>query len=54
MLSAMYITASIWVNDDEEGLWGGLLASVNPWERVFYAGFDGRRKKRVVVKVLGE
>ena len=24
------------------------------WERVFYAEFDGQRKKRVVVKVMGE
>jgi secondary thiamine-phosphate synthase enzyme len=27
---------------------------LGPWEQVFYAEFDGRRKKRVVVKVLGE
>ena len=27
---------------------------LGPWERVFYAEFDGRRKKRVVVKVMGE
>jgi thiamine phosphate synthase YjbQ (UPF0047 family) len=26
---------------------------LGPWEQVFYAEFDGRRKKRVVVKVLG-
>jgi secondary thiamine-phosphate synthase enzyme len=25
-----------------------------PWERVFYGEFDGRRKKRVLVKVIGE
>ena len=24
------------------------------WQRIFYAEFDGRRKKRVLVKVLGE
>lgn len=24
------------------------------WERIFYAEFDGRRRKRVIVKVLGE
>ena len=24
-----------------------------PWEQVFYAEFDGKRKKRVVVKVMG-
>ena len=26
---------------------------LGPWEQVFYAEFDGRRKKRVVVKVIG-
>jgi secondary thiamine-phosphate synthase enzyme len=25
-----------------------------PWEQVFYGEFDGRRKKRVLVKVIGE
>jgi secondary thiamine-phosphate synthase enzyme len=32
---------------------GGKL-DLGPWEQVFYAEFDGRRKKRVVVKVIGE
>ena len=27
---------------------------LGPWEQVFYAEFDGLRKKRVVVKILGE
>jgi secondary thiamine-phosphate synthase enzyme len=27
---------------------------LGPWEQVFYAEFDGQRKKRVVVKVMGE
>jgi secondary thiamine-phosphate synthase enzyme len=98
LVSAMHITASIWVNDDERGLhqdlWellerlapfgpdyqhhrtgedngdahlkrtllgyqallpvtGGRL-DLGPWEQVFYAEFDGQRRKRVVVKVLGE
>jgi thiamine phosphate synthase YjbQ (UPF0047 family) len=26
---------------------------LGPWEQVFYAEFDGRRHKRVVVKVMG-
>lgn len=26
---------------------------LGPWEQVFYAEFDGRRKKRVIVKVMG-
>ena len=25
-----------------------------PWEQIFYAEFDGQRKKRVMVKVIGE
>ncbi|MBI5433073.1 MAG: YjbQ family protein [Planctomycetes bacterium] len=25
-----------------------------PWEQVFYAEFDGRREKRVLVKIIGE
>ncbi|HLK13030.1 MAG TPA: secondary thiamine-phosphate synthase enzyme YjbQ [Candidatus Binatia bacterium] len=97
LVSAMHITAAIWVNDEESGLkqdlmdWLERLAPVadyrhhrtgedngdahlkrtlvghqvvlpvtagkldlGPWEQVFYAEFDGRRKKRVVVKVLGE
>ena len=31
---------------------GGKL-DLGPWEQIFYAEFDGRRKKRVVVKVMG-
>ncbi len=98
LVSAMHITAGIWVNDDEEGLWQDLWEllerltpsgrdykhhltgedngdahlkrtltgyqatlpvtkgklDLGPWEQVFYAEFDGRRKKRVIVKVLGE
>lgn len=97
LVSAMHITAGIWVNDEEPGLkqdlmdWLEKLAPVadyrhhrtgedngdahlkrtllggqallpvtkgkldlGPWEQVFYAEFDGRRRKRVVVKVLGE
>lgn len=25
-----------------------------PWEQIFYGEFDGRRKKRVLIKILGE
>ncbi|MDP2806650.1 MAG: secondary thiamine-phosphate synthase enzyme YjbQ [bacterium] len=32
---------------------GGAL-DLGPWQRVYYAEFDGMRKKRVVVKVMGE
>ena len=32
---------------------GGAL-DLGPWEQVFYAEFDGQRRKRVIVKVMGE
>ena len=97
LVSAMHITAAVYVNDLEDGLiedikeWlRGLAPKKNyrhhltgevngeahlknlilhhqvilpitagrldlgPWQQVFYAEFDGRRRKRVIVKVLGE
>ena len=98
LISAMHITAAVYVNDWEKGLiadiqdWLEELAperpdyrhhqtgednadahlkrtilghqvilpvtagrlDLGPWEQVFYAEFDGRRKKRVIVKVMGE
>ncbi|MBI4395968.1 MAG: YjbQ family protein [Elusimicrobia bacterium] len=97
LVSAMHITAAIWVNDEESGLkqdvmdWLEKLApmgdyrhhltgednadahlkrtlmhhqallpvtkgqlDLGPWEQVFYAEFDGQRRKRVVLKILGE
>lgn len=98
LVSAMHITAGIWVNDDEPGLWQDLWETLEelapyrpdyrhhrtgedngdahlkrtlmhhqavlpvtngrldlgPWEQVFYAEFDGRRRKRVVIKIIGE
>jgi secondary thiamine-phosphate synthase enzyme len=97
LVSAMHITAGVYVNDWEEGLIGdfqtwleklapsginyrhhqtgednadahlkrtimghqvvlpitGGKLDLGPWEQVFYAEFDGRRKKRVIVKVMG-
>ena len=32
---------------------GGSL-DFGPWEQIFYGEFDGRRRKRVLVKILGE
>ena len=32
---------------------GGAL-DFGPWEQIFYGEFDGRRKKRVLIKVIGE
>jgi secondary thiamine-phosphate synthase enzyme len=97
LVSAMHITAGVYVNDWESGLiddiqaWveklapagldyrhhqtgednadahlkrtilghqvtlpitGGAL-DLGPWEQVFYAEFDGQRRKRVIVKVMG-
>ncbi len=98
LVSAMHITASVYVNDHESGLiadideWLEKLApfrkdyrhhrtgetngdshlksllmhhevtlpvtngrlDLGPWQRVFYAEFDGQRPKRVVIKVMGE
>jgi secondary thiamine-phosphate synthase enzyme len=97
LVSAMHITAGLYVNDWEGGLiediqeWLEKLAparsdyrhhhtgednadahlkrtilghqvvlpitagalDLGPWEQVFYAEFDGQRRKRVVVKVMG-
>ena len=98
LVSAMHITAAIWVNDNEPGLWqdfsewverlapqrpdyrhhrtgedngdahlkrtlvhqqvvlpvtAGRL-DLGPWEQLFYAEFDGQRRKRVIIKVIGE
>ncbi|MFN0157935.1 MAG: secondary thiamine-phosphate synthase enzyme YjbQ [Bacteroidota bacterium] len=98
LVSAMHITASVYVNDAEDGLiqdideWLERLAPFNanyrhhrtgetngdahlksllmhhevivpvtkgvldlgPWQQVYYAEFDGQRRKRVVIKVMGE
>jgi thiamine phosphate synthase YjbQ (UPF0047 family) len=114
LVSAMHITAGVWVNDDEPGIladaleWLDKLAppswqppandvarqllpdpgdyrhhrggedngdahlknllvhhqvvlpitagrlDLGPWQAVFYAEFDGRRDKRLVIKVMGE
>ncbi len=98
LVSAMHITAGVYINDDESGLiqdidqWLEKLApfradyrhhatgesngdahlksmlvhhqvivpitagrlDFGPWQRIFYAEFDGQRDKRLVVKVMGE
>jgi secondary thiamine-phosphate synthase enzyme len=98
LVSAMHITAGVYVNDAEDGLiqdideWLEHLApyrddyrhhrtgetngdahlksllihhevivpvtngvlDLGPWQQVYYAEFDGMRRKRLVVKVLGE
>lgn len=99
LVNAMHITASVFINDNEQGLlndfddWleklaphepvsayrhngfedngdahlkrqvmgrevvvavtGGKL-DFGPWEQIFYGEFDGRRPKRVLIKIIGE
>ena len=97
LVSAMHITAGVFVNDWEDGLihdfqvWLETIApsglayehhntgednadahlkrtimghqvtlpitsgalDLGPWEQLFYAEFDGQRRKRVVIKVMG-
>lgn len=100
LVNAMHITASVFINDDEQGLhqdydrWLEKLAphepvsgylhnrtgednadahmkrqvmgrevvaaitngklDFGPWEQIFYGEFDGGRKKRILVKIIGE
>ncbi|MBI3333782.1 MAG: YjbQ family protein [Candidatus Omnitrophica bacterium] len=99
LVNAMHITASLFVNDDEEGLhrdFADFLERLvpyevkkyrhnltgedngdahikrqlfgrevvvavtegkldfGPWEQIFYGEFDGRRRKRVLIKIIGE
>ena len=100
LVNAMHITASVFINDAEDGLlhdyevWLEKLAphepvasyhhnrtgednadahmkrqvmgrevvvaitkgklDFGPWEQIFYGEFDGRRRKRVLVKIIGE
>jgi secondary thiamine-phosphate synthase enzyme len=99
LVSAMHISASVFINDDESGLhqdferWLEKLApekphsqyahngfednadahlkrqimgrevvvavtngklDFGPWEQIFYGEFDGKRRKRVLVKIIGE
>ena len=32
----------------------GGKADLGPWQQVYYAEFDGRRKKRLIIKIIGE
>jgi len=98
LVNPMHITASVYVNDAEPGLYQDIMAKLEelapygkpyqhhhtgedngdahlkrqllgqqvtlaitkgeldfgPWEQVHYAEFDGRRKKRVLIKIIGE
>jgi secondary thiamine-phosphate synthase enzyme len=100
LVNAMHITASVYINDAEDGLlhdyevWLEKLAphepvacyhhnrtgednadahlkrqvmgrevvvaitkgrlDLGPWEQIYYGEFDGHRRKRVLVKIIGE
>ena len=98
LVSAMHITAGVYVNDAESGIiadieeWLEKLApyraeyrhhatgesngdahlksllihhevivpvtkgklDFGPWQQIYYAEFDGQRRKRVILKILGE
>jgi secondary thiamine-phosphate synthase enzyme len=98
LVSAMHITAGVFVNDNEPGLWEDIWAwleklapfredyhhhrtgedngdahlksilvhhevvvpitegklDLGPWQQIFYAEFDGRRRKRLLIKAMGE
>lgn len=98
LVSAMHITAGVYVNDAENGLiqdideWLEKLApyradyrhhrtgedngdahlksllihhevivpitdghlDLGPWQQIYYAEFDGQRRKRVIIKIMGE
>ena len=98
LVSAMHITAGVYVNDAEDGLiadideWADRLApkgpdyrhhrtgetngdahlkslligheviipvtagklDLGPWQQIYYAEFDGQRRKRVILKLMGE
>lgn len=97
LVSAMHITAGVWINDAEDGLlqdiddWLEKLApyadyrhhrtgetngdahlknlmvghqvivpvtegrlDFGPWQQIYYAEFDGMRRKRLIIKVLGD
>ena len=63
LVNAMHITASVFINDNESGLhhdyekWLEELAPHEPikqYRHNDYGEFDGRRNKRVLVKIIGE
>ena len=98
LVSAMHITAGIWVNDNEFGILSDAFDMLEklapegpdyrhhrtgednghahlknllthhqvilpitegeidfgPWQTVFYAEFDGQRRKKVLIKIIGE
>jgi len=60
LVSAMHIPAAVYVNDAgrrnhrRHGRDAAGKADLGPWQRIYYAEFAGRRKKQVIIKVMGE
>ena len=52
LVNAMHITASVFIND-VVAVTGGKL-DFGPWEAIFYYELDGKRRKRALVKIIGE
>lgn len=48
-----HIKRQIFGRETVVAITGGKL-DFGPWEQIFYGEFDGRRKKRVLVKIIGE
>jgi thiamine phosphate synthase YjbQ (UPF0047 family) len=63
LVNAMHITASVFINDDMKRQVMGREVVVavtqgkldfGPWEQIFYGEFDGGRRKRALIKIIGE
>jgi len=48
-----HLKRTILGRDIVAGITGGKL-DFGPWEQIFYGEFDGQRKKRVLIKIIGE
>ena len=48
-----HIKRSVMGRETVVAITGGRL-DLGPWERIFYGEFDGKRRKRVLVKIIGE
>ncbi len=48
-----HIKRSVMGRETVVAITGGRL-DLGPWEQIFYGEFDGKRRKRVLVKIIGE
>ena len=49
----VHVRIGLVVVQDDHVLMAGQL-DLGPWEAIFYGEFDGRRDKRVLIKIIGE